>query len=267
VSSGSVRRSRTFGALSPRSPGRRSRHAPRVKPAVRRPVGSVRRTEAPRATSRPAPATDAADVLTRHGEQVEGDEPEPVGRGTLAGEHGADDRGEVLCRLTVALSDGNKLAVERRARGNVSERREQRSQLAGEAGAMARPGAYLPLGADIAARSCSSRSPGARPSAPATLAGSNGPRERYRSSGPSCTRSHAASSNPSTSCLCLRRPVCSPLIAAQLRPVLCTSNPLTPSRAALGRLWRVTLAILRRSSTPSQQGRRPGRSERLSVSA
>jgi hypothetical protein len=89
------------------------------------------------------------DVLTRHSEQVEGDEPEPVGRGRLAGEDGADDRGEVLCRLTVALSEGNEFAVERRARGNVSEGREQHSQPGGEVGAVARPGAYLPLGADI----------------------------------------------------------------------------------------------------------------------
>ena len=38
------------------------------------------------------------------------------------------------------------------------------------------------------------------------------------------TCSYATSSNPLTSCLCPRGPVCAPLIARQLGPVLCTNN-------------------------------------------
>jgi hypothetical protein len=79
-----------------------------------------------------------ADVLTRHREQIEGDEPQAIAPVRPAGEQSADDCGEVLRRLTISLSDRDELAVERRIRENVHEGCEQRSQPVGEAGAVTR---------------------------------------------------------------------------------------------------------------------------------
>ncbi|HEU4734805.1 MAG TPA: hypothetical protein VFT22_43235, partial [Kofleriaceae bacterium] len=82
-------------------------------------------------------------------EQIEGDEPQPITPVRPAGEDRADHRGEVLRRLTIALSDGDELAVERRIRGNVHEGCEQRCQPVGEVGAVTRPSMHLSVVIDM----------------------------------------------------------------------------------------------------------------------
>jgi hypothetical protein len=87
--------------------------------------------------------------LTRRQEHVEGDESQPPGRGSVAIEDRASDRGEILSRLAVALADGDQLAVKRGSRRNVCEGCEQRPEPGGEIRATARPRTHLAAVADM----------------------------------------------------------------------------------------------------------------------
>src|SRR5947209_4194562 len=80
---------------------------------------------------------------------IERNESQPPGRGSIAGEHRACDRGEILCRLPVALADGDQLAVKRGFGRNVVEGSDYRSEPVGQIRAVARPPTHLAVGTDI----------------------------------------------------------------------------------------------------------------------
>lgn len=83
------------------------------------------------------------EVLPRRGDQVEGDELQPIGRDRTAAKYPARGSGEVLRRLTDTLGEGDGLAVKCGSGRNVGEGCKQRSKTGGEVGAVTRPPAHL----------------------------------------------------------------------------------------------------------------------------
>jgi len=83
------------------------------------------------------------------GEQVKGDVVQSGVRGTVAAEHGATDRGEVLDRVTGAIFERDQLAVKHPASAKASQWCKQPAERFGEAGAVPRPGADTPVGSGL----------------------------------------------------------------------------------------------------------------------
>jgi hypothetical protein len=79
----------------------------------------------------------SSDIFAIYGEKVEGHEPKPLRRGSLAREYRSGDRREVLRRLAVTLGSYNQLTVKRGSARDVGKGAEQRAQTRGQVGAMA----------------------------------------------------------------------------------------------------------------------------------
>jgi hypothetical protein len=77
------------------------------------------------------------NIFASDGEDVEGHEPQPGGRGRPAGKHRAGDRGEVLLRPALTLRDYDQLTVKHRSGRDLGKRGEQGPETSGEIGAVA----------------------------------------------------------------------------------------------------------------------------------
>jgi hypothetical protein len=105
--------------------------------------------EASRATARRDPPKGVSNIVASHGEKVEGHEPQPLRRGSLAGEYGSVDRDEVLCGFAVTLGEYDELTVKRGSTRDVRKSADQRAQPSGQVGAAPRPPAHLSAQADV----------------------------------------------------------------------------------------------------------------------